>query len=472
MRKAKVGLLLVAPATFRAIGEGTPRGSYAQRKDAEAAFMVSSAGERFDTVFPGIIYTAEDARRAVRQFTSAEVDCVLALYLSWAQDFAFNRFLRDMPPVPVLYAWRLRDSVQLKDTHDEDEFTEYLCCGGLVGSLEASGDVARYRRPMMEIASGTWPELLDRLADFANAARARALLRESRVGLLASYNEIMWSTYVDPYSVFMQVGPELNFLSVAELCDFIEQVTPQEAQAQLERIRAAYPVRSDVEEDKFLASVRATMGMERQAAAHQSDLLVLNDVDKVLFEKVGLRPGFYPTNPQVQTVIVPEGDVGAGLAAYALRLLTGGHVHFIEPFHVDLPSDTFEGGHAGPNDYTHPDGRTMVARDVRFAKTGYRYAGAPFAWHVFPQGLHTMVHISQHNGQFILACTLVESLPEEMHLATYSHGRFRPVGQSCRELFDRLLRIGVTQHYALAAGDVTQAVMDLGKMLGFEGHRL
>ena len=32
MRKAKVGLLLVAPATFRAIGEGTPRGSYAQQR--------------------------------------------------------------------------------------------------------------------------------------------------------------------------------------------------------------------------------------------------------------------------------------------------------------------------------------------------------------------------------------------------------------------------------------------------------
>ena len=472
MRKPKVGLFLISPARFQKIGEGTPGGSYADRKEKEAAWMLKTASKRFDPVFPGIIYTAEDTRRAIRLFTAEGVDCVLAVYLSWAEDFALNRFLRDMPPIPVLYAWRLRDSVDLGDTHDEDKFAEYLCCGGLVGSLEGSGDVARYKRPMMEIASGTWEMLLDRLGGFANAARARAILKESRIGLLACYNEVMWSTYVDPYSVFMKAGPELNFLSVAELCDFIEAVPPEEARAVMQRLKDTYPVLPDVDEEKFLASVRATMGMERQAAAHGSDLLVLNDIDTVLFEKVGLRPGFYPTDEHVKCVIVPEGDIGAGLAAYILKLLAGGHIHFIEPFHVDLKTDTFEGGHAGPNDYTAPGGVTRISRDVRFAKTKYKHAGAPFAWHVFPQGLHTMAHVSQRNGEFVMAVTLIESLPQMPHLATYSHGRFRPVGQSCRELFERLMKIGVTQHYALSAGDQTQAVMDLGKLLGFECHRV
>ena len=472
MRRPKVGFFLLAPATFRTIGEDTAHGSYAQRKSAEAKWMVDTAGANLDVVFPGIIYDAEDTRKAIRTFVREEVDCVLIVYLSWAQDFALNRFLRDMPPVPILYAWRLRESVCLGDTHDEDEFTEYLCCGGLVGALEGSGDIARYGRSMTEVASGIWEEVLQRLNCFARAACARMILRESRVGLLASYNEIMWSTYVDPYSVFMQVGPELNFLSVAELCDQIEAVPEVEARAKMEALRKAYPVHPDVDEGKFLASVRATMGMERQAAAHESDLLVLNDVDCVLFQKIGLRPGFYPIDESARTVIVPEGDVGAGLAAYMLRLLTDKHIHFIEPFHVDLPSDTFEGGHAGPNDYTSPNGRTQIARDVRFAKTGYRYAGAPFAWHVFPQGLHTMVHLSQHGGKFVLAVTLVESLEQEAHLATYSHGRFRPVGSTCRALFDALLRIGVTQHYVLAAGDMSKEVLDLGGMLGFECHRM
>ena len=39
MRKPRVGFFLLAPATFRSIGEGTARGSYAQRKEAEARRM-------------------------------------------------------------------------------------------------------------------------------------------------------------------------------------------------------------------------------------------------------------------------------------------------------------------------------------------------------------------------------------------------------------------------------------------------
>ena len=472
MRKPKAGLFLIAPVRFQAIGEGTPGGSYMRRKEEEAAWIAGSLSESLDVVFPGVVYTAGDARRAIRQFVLEEADCVLAMYLSWAEDFTLNRFLRDMPPVPILYALRMRDSVSLPDTHDEDAFTEFLCCGGLVGSLEGSGDVRRYDRPMLEIAAGNWERVSKRFQVFANAARARTILKESRIGLLASYNEVMWSTYVDPYSVFMKAGPELNFLSIAELCDMIEKVSPEDARRVTERLKKTYPVLPGVKEEQFLASVRATIGMERLAAAHESDLLVLNDVDPMLFEKVGLRPGFYPTAEDVKTVIVPEGDVGAGLAAYFLKLLTGEHVHFIEPFHVDLPSDTFEGGHAGPNDYTHPGGVTKISRDVRFAKTKYRYAGAPFAWHVFPQGLHTMAHVSQRDGRFVMAVTLVESLPQTPHLASYSHGRFRPVNQTCGELFEKLMRIGVTQHYCLAQGDATEALMDLGGLLGFERHRL
>lgn len=472
MRKAKVGLYLIGAARFQKIGAGTPRGDYTARKQAEAEWMCREASEKFDVSFPGVIYTQEDTYRAIDQFVADRVDCVLAIYLSWTEDFTWNRFLRDMPPVPILYAHRMRDEVKLKDTHDEDEFCEYLCCGGLVGALQGSGDNGRYQREMFETTIGTWREVLSRAEEFANAARARAHMRRASVGLLACYNEVMWSTYMDPYTVFMRVGPELHFLSIAELRDEIERISEAEARAAMDRLAAKYEVKPDVAEDKFLASVRASMGMERLAERAHVELLVLNDVDTVLFDKVGLRPGFYPTDESVRTVIVPEGDLGAGLACYMLRLLTGKRVNLIEPFHIDAPTDTFEGGHAGPNDYSDPRGQTQISRDVRFAKTKWRYAGAPFAWHVFPAGLKTMVHLSQQGDTLKLAVTLVEALETTPHLATYCHSRFKPVGQSCKDLFGKLLKIGVTQHYAIVDGDVTQAVLDLGGLLGFECHRV
>lgn len=471
-RKPRLGLLFLAPERFVPLGEGSARGSYAHRKQADATQKAADCASFAEVTFPGIVYNTEDTLRAIDAFTVAKVDAVLAVYLSWAEDYAWIRFLRDMPPVPVLFAHVMRDHIDLKDTHDDDEFTEYLCCGGLVGTLEASGDNVNYNRPMLETAMGTWQEVLARTAVFADAARARSLLRDTHIGLLACYNEAMWSTYVHPYDVFQKVGPELHFLSVAELEDEIARISDSDARAAMDRIAAAYPVLPDVTEAPFFASVRATMAMERLAAKRQIDLLVLNDIDKVLFQRVGLRPGFYPTMADTPTVIVPEGDIGGGLATYILKLLSQKSVNFIEPFHIDLPNDNFAAGHAGPNDYTDPAGSAKVSRDVRFAKSQYKYAGAPFAWYVFAPGEKTMLHCSEHDGRFRFVATQVECLPTEHFLATYSHALFRPIGQSSPQLFEKLIKIGVTQHYGIASGNWSKPLVDLAKMLDFDMYQI
>ena len=154
---------------------------------------------------------------------------MLAIYLSWAEDFAWIRFLRDMPECPILFCHRMRERIELKDTHDDDEFAEYLCCGGLVGSLEASGSIKRFNRKMMVTFMGTWTQVLERAKRFGTAARTRALLRQSTFGLLACMNEVMWSTYVDIYALFRDIGPEMRFLSVAELENMVDAVSREDA---------------------------------------------------------------------------------------------------------------------------------------------------------------------------------------------------------------------------------------------------
>ena len=467
-RQPRMGLLLISPERFAAIGEGTARGSYRERKEAEAAWMVKDASQIAEVTFTGITWTRQDVERAIDAFTAAKVDYVLAIYLSWAEDFAWIRFLRDMPECPILFCHRMRDEIQLKDTHDDDEFAEYLCCGGLVGSLEASGSIQRFGRKMLATFAGTWSQVLERARQFGCAARARTMLRQSTFGLLACMNEVMWSTYVDTYALFRDIGPEMRFLSVAELEDAVSAVDEAEARETMQRIASRYEVLPNVDRDKFLASVRASMGMERLAAQYDLDMLVLNDIDTVLFKHIGLRPGFWPTSPDVKTMVVPEGDIGSGIAFAVLKMLGAEHVNYIEPFHIDVPSDTFDAGHAGPNDYTDPRGKCKISSDVRFAKTKWKYAGAPFAWYVFPEGPKTMLHCSQQTGKFQLVGTQVEALHTEHFLATYSHSHFKPVGKTCPELFSRLMAQGVTQHYCIADSNLLPAIADLAMMLGCE----
>ena len=255
-------------------------------------------------------------------------------------------------------------------------------------------------------------------------------------------------------------------MSVAELEEVINRVSDADAEAAMKRIALQYEVLPNVDPDKFLASVRASMGMERMAEKYDLDLLVLNDIDTILFQHIGLRPGFWPTSPDVKTMVVPEGDIGSGIAYAVLKMLSGGHVNYIEPFHVDVPSDTFDAGHAGPNDYTDPRGKCKISSDVRFAKTKWKYAGAPFAWYVFPEGRKTMLHCSEQSGKFQLVATQVDAIHTDHFLATYSHSHFKPVGEDCNALFSKLLARGVTQHYCITDGNLIPEVKDLAMMLG------
>ena len=171
-------------------------------------------------------------------------------------------------------------------------------------------------------------------------------------------------------------------------------------------------------------------------------------------------------------VIVPEGDIGGGLATYILQHLTGHRANFIEPFYIDHQNGGFVAGHAGPNNYHECPENVIIARDERFAKSQWKHAGAPFAWYTFPAGMKTMLHMSERDGRMKMVCTLVECLPTKHYLASYSHADFRHPTLSPEELFGRIGEIGVTQHYAIADGDCLDELEALAKLCDFEFHRI
>ena len=141
-RKAKAGLLLIASPRFKTLGEGLRRGTYAERKDADVKKILATM-EFLDVVFAGIVYDKEEAVEAMDRFYMEKVDFVIAEFLSWSEDFAWIRFLRDMPEVPILFVNVAKQRMAFRDTLAEDAIIEYHCSGAHVGSLEGSGSLPR-----------------------------------------------------------------------------------------------------------------------------------------------------------------------------------------------------------------------------------------------------------------------------------------------------------------------------------------
>lgn len=467
-RKAKIGVLWIAAERFCSLGEGTTNGTYLERKKIECKHYVEKLEKNWEIVCSDIVCTAMQAEYWAKQFYEHRVDCVVAVFLSWAKDAHWIAFLRELYPVPLMLASVVRDSLEITDTNDENQFIDFLSAGALVGFLEASGSIQRFRRSMTVTEIDTLDRLAEKIGCFASASKVRNALRNSKISLLSCYNEAMWSTYVDPYSVYQKIGPSLHFLSVSELCREIESITDSELDTVMDHLKQTYRMMDNVDEEKFRASVRATIAMENLALRVNTDLLVLNDIDTVLFEFVGLRPGFSPTRKGLDLITVPEGDIGGALAVYILSLLTGKSANFIEPFYIDEQNDGFVAGHAGPNDYTGCPENMIIARDERFAKSKWKYAGAPFAWYVFPEGEKTMLHVSECNGKLKFVATLVECLPTKHYLASYSHANFKHKTLHAKELFKKIADIGVNQHFAIVPGNCLAELDLLAQLIDAE----
>lgn len=468
IRKPKAGLLLVASPRFKNL-TGPKRGSYGEKKAVVAEQILESLNF-LDIEFPGIVYEREDAQKAMDVFYNANVDFIIAEFLSWSEDFAWIRFLRDCPHIPIIFVNVAKEKMAFETTLDEDDFVEYLCSGTLVGSLEASGSVKRVPRKDVTIVIGTREQVNEQIRIFSRAALARSIMRGANLGLMANMNEAMWSTYIDNYDLFTKVGPEIHYLPYSDYKEFIDELTDDEVNEYADTLTSRYKLMDDVEHDKFIGCVKASLALKNMAKANDIDVMVYNDIDQATFKVSGCRAGFYHDwfNENL-SVLVPEADIAAGLATFALKIISGGHVNFIEPFHIEDKYGTFAGGHAGPNDHNDPNyaNNVLIARDVRFAKTKWKYAGAPFGWYRFSPGMKTVTGLYEEDGKYKLVCFQAESLPGEHILATYSHSIFKPV-VPVKELFEKLLKIGVTQHYAIVDGDWRSELKYFAEIMGFE----
>lgn len=472
LRKPRAGLLLIASPRFKNLS-GPKRGSYAEKKEKVSREILASL-DFLDVEYPGIVYEREDAEKAMDLFWIKKVDFIITEFLSWSEDFAWIRFLRDCPEIPMIFTNVAKDHMTFDTTLDDDDFIDYLCAGTLVGSLEASGSISRVPRKMVKIVMGNREEITSEIRSYSKAAFARALLRKANVGLMANMNEAMWSTYIDNYDLFTKIGPEIHYLPYSDYKEFIDALSEEEVNEYAQTLTSRYKMMEDVDYEKFIGCVKASLALKNMARDKDIDLMIYNDIDQATFKVSGCRAGFYHDwFNQTMSILVPEADMGAGIATFVLKVISGEHVNFIEPFHIEDDYGTFDGGHAGPNDHNDPKWQqnVLIARDVRFAKTKWKYAGAPFAWYRFSPGLKTMVDLIEQDGKYKMVATLIESVEGKHMLATYSHSEFRPQ-VPVKSLFEQILKIGVTQHFAIADGDWTKELGIFAEMMGFEYYHI
>jgi L-arabinose isomerase len=241
--------------------------------------------------------------------------------------------------------------------------------------------------------------------------------------------------------------------------------------AYVEGLRATYRVAPETTAAGLRQAARVSLGLAQVAARYDLDAVAIEDVGQELHRVLGLRPCLYVPQLFQRAVVSMEAEVGGAIALLVLKGLTGGTPMYAEVFAVDPAENALLVGHAGIHDAPH---LVETVDDIAIEPDGeYRESEPDSAWMSFRVrgGPVTLLSVFQDVERFklVIASGLAEGGPRKLLGSPHAYVR---LDTPLPEFFERAVRTGMTQHWALVHGaegrDVVDALVALGDLLGLD----
>lgn len=398
----------------------------------------------------------------VHQMKTIQVDLFILAFQVWAEDFYLNPIVDALAGRP-LAVWCY---LPWERPPQPASFIQVLRGSGPVGIFEGLGTL-RNLGVNFTFTHGTLqaPRVRRDLEIAARAAQVWQLLRRARFGVLPARNEQMQSTFVDEFRLRSDIGPQVQYLSIAELARKSASLENKEVQEYLQHLQDNHPIKGVNPEDLELAA-RVSLGLAHLAVDHHLDVLSLDDITSELHETLGLRPCLYPPFlDQHDASLSLEGDLGAATALFILHHLTGSPTFFVEIWYWDEASNVIVGGHAGLQDpRVAQPGQAWISHDYEFAQSD-RSRGAHFQF-IARSGRVTLLQLRGTPQGWQALQVSGEALDGSPRLEGYPHAAIR-LDPQIDTFIRRVAQAGSTQHWIMAYGDLhaeVQAICELANI--------
>ncbi|UCF97074.1 MAG: hypothetical protein JSV89_18155 [Spirochaetaceae bacterium] len=447
-KKAKIGILFVTSGWFREVGLQDPSGDTSAQVEAVASKTVGRLKEILQPVYPGVLYSVEEARQAAAQIRQADVDGLLLSPLMWCEDQIVRAVLEGLRELPLLL-WTFSPSASLPDFVP---FQSMIQGSGAVCTLQLSGMLRREGYNYRSIVGHAGDEQLWR--ELENRTRAMAIarsLRGLRVGVLPFPCDQMSTTYVDEFDLRARYGVELRYLELERVRKTAQEIPKGEITAMRREIEASGQ-KINVDERNLSEGIKYALAMERVVEEDKLQVLAMNDVIEEMHASFGLRPCL--NNPRLSAsgaVVSMEADVAAAVCMYILRQYCDQSPFYTETFNVDYRTNALLLGHAGYHDTGNadPDFPVAIVPDVEYENSD-RFSGA-VSFFKFRSGAVTVVNSVWDGEKLKWVAAEGESLPGPAKMDGNCHLYCR-LDVPVKEFFRQSVDSGVSQHWIVVSG--------------------
>ena len=449
MRKIKAG--------FVGFGEvNTPR-EIIERKCDEARKLIE--GQGIELVWTDPVSDdpeGKDVARAKAELAKEDFDLLIVCLAGWIPSHAVIGVIDSFRHKPMVL-WGLTGWTE------GDRF---------VTTADQAGTTA-LRKPMEDLGytfryvvtyRGAEPQV-DRVVSFAKAARAAALLRGARIGMMGYRDMLLYATLHDGVSLRAKIGPEVEVFEMLEMAQTIEALDEKAVADLTEAVKERWTFVKPPQPGTVENTVRLYLALKGKIEERGYEAVSLLDVDGVKklmkFAPAGV---FMLLHEELNVCTTPENDTMGSVTQLMTRYLTdqiGAYMEFYEFME--------NGMLLGVPDYVPTeivDGPVTVL---------------PTAFGEFGEGLLNVSKVK--TGKVTVARLTYTGDKYSMHMATGEAASPRkweeagwappaPEQPSLEVVLDTpvedFIQKVLGQHYIISYGDNTELLTDLCNILGVE----
>ncbi len=340
--------------------------------EARLAGYVAQVGARLKrpgvgVVNLGLIDTPQRSREAGRQCRREDID-VLFLYVT---TYALSNTVlpviqRAGVPVVVL-------NLQPEAAIDYEAFNRFEDRTAMTGQWlaycsacpvpEIANVMERARIPFHQVTgvldeAATWQEIEEWLA----AARVRAALASSRLGLMGHYYSGMLDIMTDVTLVSIAFGAHVEIVEVDELSALASAVKDEEISERVGEFQSSFDVQPDCSAEELRRAARTSVALDAFVAQHELDAMAYyykgsgNAANEDTMSSIILGTSLLTAR---HIPVAGEYEVKNVLAMKMMDVLGAGG-SFTEYYAMDFNDDLVLMGHDGPGHIAIAEGKTKV----------------------------------------------------------------------------------------------------------------
>ena len=245
-----------------------------------------------------------------------------------------------------------------------------------------------------------------------------------------------------------------------------EAIPPERVDAFVRDLKASFRVASEVTDTGLAKSARVSLGLADLVEKRNLDAVAIEDVSEELHRVLGLRPCLYVPALFERAVVSMEAEVGGAVALLMLKKLSRKAPMYTEIFTFDEVENCLLVGHAGIHDINLAESKD----DILIEPDGeYVESERDSCWMRFraKAGQVTLLSLFCDVDRFKMVISSGACLGGKEKLLGPPHAYLK-LTTPLAEFFEKAVKTGMTQHWAVVHGDVVNELVALADILGVD----